>query len=360
MNLDKLDIKSMLPDELEDCFEAMGEKRFRARQVFSWLHKGAEDFSVMTDLSAGLREKLEKTCHITVPQLAQKQESRLDGTIKYLWRLYDGAAIESVLMRYERWNTICVSTQAGCAMGCVFCASSIGGLERNLQASEILDQVIFSRGESGVNISNIVLMGVGEPLDNFDNVMRFMRLITHPLGMNIGARHISLSTCGIIENIDKIAEYGIQFNLTVSLHAPDDETRNRLMPGCRKGGVDDLLEACARYFKKTGRRVSYEYAMIGGINDTPYHARLLAEKLKNTGSHLNLIMLSAVPERQLNACAAESLKAFINILKQKGINYTLRRSLGVDIDASCGQLRRRTIQNPSMEGGSGNGTLGNN
>jgi len=341
--LSKQDIKSMLLPELAEYFEAEGECAYRAGQVFRWLHQGAKAFDEMTNLPEILRRKLDSEFHITVPTLAEKQISKQDGTVKYLWRMPDGSAIESVVMEYAHGNTVCVSTQVGCRMGCTFCASAHGGLVRNLTASEILDQVFFSQADSLKRISNVVLMGIGEPLDNFDNVMRFIMLITHPSGMNIGARHISVSTCGITENIDKLADHDIQLTLTVSLHAPDDETRTRLMPVNRAAGVDKLFEVCGRYFSKTGRRVSYEYAMIDGVNDTRRHAAMLAGRLKKTGSHLNLIILSSVAENTLNASAPERVKEFIRVLKQEGVNYTIRRSLGGDIDASCGQLRRRTL-----------------
>jgi len=301
----------------------------------------------MTNLPDDLRKRLDEEFYITAPELAKKQVSGRDGTIKYLWSMSDGAAIESVVMEYEHGNTVCVSTQVGCRMGCVFCASTIGGLVRDLAASEILDQVLFSQSESGKKISNIVLMGIGEPLDNYENVVQFLKLITHPSGMNIGARHISISTCGITENIDKLAGHDIQLTLTLSLHAPDDETRTRLMPINRAVGVDKLFEVCGAYFKKTGRRVSYEYAMIDGINDTLRHAELLARKLKNTGSHLNLILLSNVAGSPLRPSSRETLKAFTGSLRQKGVNFTVRRALGGDIDAACGQLRRRALNNRS-------------
>jgi len=333
----------MLLSELVEYFEAVGERAYRAEQVFRWLSSGAGSFDEMTNVSETLRKKLDTEFYITVPALAEKQISKHDGTIKYLWRMMDGCAIESVLMEYAHGNTVCVSTQVGCRMGCVFCASTQGGLVRNLSASEILDQVLFSQADSGKRISNVVLMGIGEPLDNFENVMRFLKLIMHPSGMNIGARHISISTCGIIENIDKLANHDIQSTLTVSLHAPDDETRTSLMPVNRAIGVDKLFAACGGYFRKTGRRVSYEYAMIDGVNDTLRHAAMLAGKLKNTGSHLNLILLSGVVESPLRASTPERVKEFITVLKEKGVNYTIRRSLGGDIDASCGQLRRRTL-----------------
>jgi len=297
----------------------------------------------MTNLPEALRNKLDGGFTLNVPELMKKQISGRDGTTKYLWRMAGGASIESVVMEYRHGNTICISTQAGCAMGCAFCASTIGGLERNLSASEMEDQVMFSELDCGKRISNIVLMGIGEPLDNFDNVMRFLQLVTHPEGMNIGARHITLSTCGIIENIDKMAQCGIQLTMTVSLHAPDDETRSLLMPVSRNNGVDDLLDACRRYFRETGRRISFEYAMIHGVNDSASHAGLLAKKLINSESHLNLIMLNDIPGRDFTASSPENFSAFTQILKRNGINYTVRRRLGGDIDAACGQLRRRSL-----------------
>ena len=337
----KVDIKSMQLFEIAEYFDSIGERSYRAEQVFLWLHSGAKSFGEMTNISEKLREKLDNEFYITVPELVKKQVSKQDGTIKYLWRMFDDSAIESVVMEYAHGSTVCVSTQVGCRMGCIFCASTRGGLVRNLMASEILDQVLFSQLDSGKRISNVVLMGIGEPLDNFDNVMLFLKLITHQSGINIGARHISISTCGIIENIDKLAENDIQLTLSVSLHAPDDETRSRLMPINRVTGVDKLFEASNGFFKKTGRRVSYEYVMIDGVNDTRRHAGMLAQRLKNTGSHLNLIMLSSVAESSMCTSTPGSVNVFTGLLKQKGINYTIRRSLGGDIDASCGQLRRR-------------------
>jgi len=338
-----IDVKSMLYEELQESFSARGERPYRAEQVFSWLHSGVRSFGEMTNLPLGVREELSKAYSITFPEIIENKVSKRDGTVKYLWQLDDGAAIESVLMEYESWNTVCISTQAGCRMGCAFCASAIGGLQRNLAASEMLDQVILTQLNTDKKVSNVVLMGIGEPLDNFDNVTRFLRIITHSAGVNIGARHITLSTCGLIENIDKLAQYSIQFTLTVSLHAPDDETRTSLMPINRTTGVDSLLAACFRYFNATGRRVSIEYAMISGINDTEFHAKLLAEKLKNSGCHLNIIRLSDVPQREFRASSPARVKAFTDILRTKGIGYTIRRSLGGDIDASCGQLRRRRL-----------------
>jgi len=343
--MDKTDIKSMTLNELQEYFNKIGERPFRAKQVFSWIHKGTKTFSEMSNISQALQEKLDEQFYISYPELIGKLESKIDGTTKFLWKLSDGSAVESVLMKYEHGNTVCISSQVGCAMGCVFCASAIGGLKRDLNASEMIDQVLFSQVLSACNISNVVIMGIGEPLDNFDNLIRFLELINHPSGMNIGARRISISTCGIIEKIDKLAQYGIQSTLTVSLHAPDDKTRLKLMPINKRNGVDSLLEACDRYFKKTGRRVSYEYSMIDGVNDSTSHAELLAKKLKNSGSHVNIIPLSDVPERKLKGSSMNTIKAFVNILSKNGVNTTIRRSLGRDITASCGQLRAKHLSN---------------
>ena len=337
----KRDIKSMLLPELTEYFKSTNQQTYRAQQVFSWVHKGISSFSEMTNIPIALREKLEDEFFISVPVLVEKQISGIDGTVKYLWQVLDGDMVECVLMKYSHGNSICISTQIGCKMGCTFCASAIDGYKRNLHASEMIDQVLFTQKDYGERISNVVLMGIGEPLDNFDNVLRFYRLVTHADGACIGARHLTVSTCGIIENIDRLADYDVQFTLAVSLHAPDDDTRSRLMPINRTTGIDNLFKTCARYFHKTGRRVSYEYAMIDGVNDTLRHAELLARRLKNTGSHLNLILLSNVDECTLRASTPESVKAFTGLLKQRNINYTIRRSLGGDIEASCGQLRRR-------------------
>jgi 23S rRNA (adenine2503-C2)-methyltransferase len=339
----KEDIKSLLLPELTDTLTDMGEPAYKAVSVFRWLHSGVESFSEMTDISKALRVKLDERFYITVPEVLRKQVSQQDGTVKYLWRLSDGNSVESVLMRYEHGNSICISSQVGCRMGCRFCASTIGGLVRSLAPSELVDQVLFSQKESGLHISNIVLMGIGEPLDNFDNVKRFLKLISDPNGMNIGMRHISLSTCGLVEKVDKLGEDNLQLTLSVSLHAPDDETRSRLMPVNKAYGVDELLSACRRYFKKTGRRISFEYAMIDGVNDTPYHARLLADKLKHMASHVNLIQLNRVTESEFEPTSRENLKKFVGILRDSGINVTVRRRLGGDIDASCGQLRRKSL-----------------
>jgi len=339
----KRDIKSMQLTELTEYFLSIGEQKFRAQQVFSWLHSGKSAFSEMTNLSLEIREKLDNEFYITSPELIEKQISSLDGTAKYLWRVQENDAVECVLMEYSHGCTICISTQVGCKMGCLLCASSLDGFKRNLTASEMLDQVYFTQLDADKRISNVVMMGIGEPLDNFDNVMRFVRLITHPSGLNIGARRLTLSTCGIIENIDRLAEYDVQLTMAISLHAPDDETRSLLMPINREVGVRKLFEAAERYFNKTGRRVTYEYALIDGVNDTAVQAAKLSQLLKNTTSHLNIILLSQVQERDLKASSTGNVKAFTDILIQNSVNYTMRRSLGADIEASCGQLRHRML-----------------
>ena len=335
------DILSMLPEEIEQELQQLGEPKYRAKQIFSWLGRGVRDFDAMSDLPKPVREKLGAEFDLYRPKVLSKQVSKLDGTIKYLWELYDGNAVETVVMSYKHGNTVCVSSQVGCRQGCAFCASTIGGLVRGLRPSEILDEVMFSQIDSGKPISNIVLMGIGEPLDNFDNVMRFLELVNHPQGMNIGMRHISLSTCGITEKFDELAERDLQITLSVSLHAPDDETRSRLMPANRGRGVDELMKCCRRYYEKTGRRISFEYAMIDGVNDTEYHARLLARHARSVCAHVNLIPLNHVEEREFKPSTAGHMKAFIKILEDNGVNVTVRRKLGGDVDASCGQLRRK-------------------
>lgn len=334
-------IVSMLPEELTADFILRGLPKFRAVQVYEWLAKGVRDFDSMSNLPAELRTKLKTEYEIYAPKVLSKQVSKIDGTIKYLWELKDGNAVETVVMSYKHGNTVCVSSQVGCRQGCAFCASTIGGLVRNLEPNEILDEVMFSQLDSGKKISNIVLMGIGEPLDNYDNVIRFLRLVNCEKGLNIGMRHISLSTCGIIERFEDLANENMPITLSVSLHAPDDETRSKLMPANRGRGVDKLIDSCKKYYEKTSRRISFEYAMIDGVNDTEMHARLLAKRALAVGAHLNLIPLNHVEERQFSPSTAGHMKAFIKILEDAGCNVTVRRKLGGDVDASCGQLRRK-------------------
>ena len=338
------DIRAMLPDELAAELKTLGEPAYRAKQIFQWLSRGAASFDDMTNLSKALREKLKEHFLIVSLKMLRKQVSAQDGTIKYLWELPDGNAVETVVMRYHHGNTVCISSQVGCRQGCAFCASTIGGLIRGLESSEMLEEVLASERESGLKISNIVLMGIGEPLDNFDNVVRFLRLVHHPDGANIGMRHISLSTCGLIERFDDLAELDFQLTLSVSLHAPDDETRSKIMPANRNRGVAALMDACERYYQKTGRRISFEYAMIDGVNDTPYHARLLAKHARRISAHVNLIPLNHVEERPFQPSTPEHLQQFIRILESENVNVTVRRRLGSDVDASCGQLRKKVAE----------------
>ena len=338
------DIKSMTREELGAAFAAMGQPRFRAGQVFAWLHRGVRSFDEMTNLPKALREQLAGQYELTAPAVARKQVSAKDGTIKYLWRLGDGHCVESVLMRYHHGNTVCISSEVGCAMGCAFCASTKGGLVRRLRPSEMLDQVLFTGLDSGAPVSNIVLMGIGEPLDNYDNVRRFLALVNDPEGMNIGMRHISLSTCGLVPGIDRLAEEDLQLTLSVSLHAPDDALRSSLMPVNRRYPIDELLAACKRYFEKTGRRISFEYAMIDGRNDTPEMAQLLIRRLRGLPAHVNLIPLNRIEESPLQPSTRQAVAAFQNALDDAGITATVRRTLGSDIDASCGQLRKKYEQ----------------
>lgn len=335
------DILSMLPEEILADFREKGFPAFRAKQVSQWLAKGVSSFDEMKNLPLELRTCLTEEYSLYRPEVLRKQVSAKDGTIKYLWGLSDGNAVETVVMKYRYGNTVCISTQVGCRQGCAFCASTIGGLVRQMEPSEMLNEVLFSQKDSGETISHVVLMGTGEPLDNFDNVMRFLRLLNHPEVFNLSLRHVSLSTCGIIERFDDLAQQDLQLTLAVSLHAPDDETRSRLMPANRGRGVDALMKACRDYTEKTGRRVSFEYAMIDGVNDTLPHAKLLAERARSVGAHVNLIPLNHVEESRYGPSTQGHMKAFIKVLEDSGVNYTVRRRLGGDIDASCGQLRRK-------------------
>ena len=331
----------MTAAEVTETLRAMGEPAFRGKQVFAWLHRGAASYDDMTNLPKALRERLAEECPFTVPQVARKQTSARDGTIKYLWRLGDGNCIETVLMRYHHGNTVCISSQVGCRMGCAFCASTIAGKVRDLTPAEMLDQVLFTQVDSGLEVSNIVLMGIGEPLDNFDNVMRFLELVNHPDSLNIGMRHISLSTCGLVPGIRRLSELELQLTLSVSLHAPDSETRSRIMPVNRAWDVEELFAACHDYFRRTGRRISFEYAMIDGVNDHDWQADLIVKRLRGMPGHVNLIPLNEVAESPFKP--SRRVSAFQKRLEDQGVTATVRRSLGGDIDASCGQLRRKAM-----------------
>ena len=337
-----MNLKSMTLGEMTELFKDMGQPAFRAKQVYTWLHRGVRSYEEMTNLPKPLRERLAAEYPIYAPKVVRKQESQRDGTIKYLWQLSDGNCVETVLMRYHYGNTVCISTEVGCRMGCAFCASTLGGLVRRLEPFEMLDQVLFTQVDSGQPISHIVLMGIGEPLDNFDNVMRFLELVNSPEGLNIGMRHISLSTCGVIPGIRRLAELQLQLTLSVSLHAPDSETRSRIMPVNRAYDVEELFAACHDYFQKTGRRISFEYAMIDGVNDHDWQADLIARRIAGMPGHVNLIPLNDVVESPFKP--SRRTAAFQKRLQSHGVTATVRRSLGGDIDASCGQLRRKAME----------------
>ncbi len=341
------DLLSMTPSELESFFSDLGEPRYRAKQVFPLLHRGMSP-TEMTNLPKALRDRLMSLEVWHLPTIHKKLVSGLDGTVKYLYALSDGNCIESVFMRYEHGNTICISSQVGCRMGCKFCASTIGGRIRDLTPGELLGQVIATECDLQERISNIVLMGIGEPLDNYDNVMKFLRLVNDPAGINIGYRHISLSTCGIVDKIMRLKDENLPITLSISLHAPDDETRSAIMPVNQRWGVDELLQACRTYFRATGRRISFEYTLISGKNDSAEAAEKLAKVLntrlrdesETMPIHVNLIPVNEVRETGFRHSDQASVKRFAAILERRGIRATIRRTLGADINASCGQLRR--------------------
>lgn len=335
------ELKSLTYEQLQELLKQLSQPKYKADQVFSWLYRGVTSFDEMSDISKALREKLAECSVITVPQIERKLVSAVDGTVKYLWRLHDGEYVESVVMKYHHGNTICVSTQVGCRMGCAFCASTKNGLVRNLTAGEICDQVIFAEKDTGERISNIVLMGIGEPLDNFDNVMTFLKNINHEKGKNIGYRHISLSTCGLVDKIYELAKIDIPITLSISLHAPNDEKRKAIMPVARKWDVETLLKACRDYVKVTTRRISFEYTMIQGQNDSLDDARELAKRLRGCLCHVNLIPVNTIAERDFTRSRKDAIEAFRSELERLGITATVRRTLGADINASCGQLRNK-------------------
>lgn len=339
--MSKLDIKSMMPEEIEAALRDMGQPSYRAKQIFSWLMAGVNSFDGMSNLPKALREALDEKFYIAGVSIVRRLESALDGTVKYLYRLNDGEHIESVVMKYHHGYTVCISTQVGCRMGCSFCASGLDGLFRNLTASEMLSQVIMAGKDNGVRISNIVLMGMGEPLDNYDNTIRFLDLVSHPDGLNIGLRHISLSTSGLVSGIYRLMEEKKPVTLSVSLHAPNDEIRSKMMKVNRRWGVDELLKACRDYIKSTGRRISFEYAVIKGVNDSDECAAELASRLKGMLCHVNLIPANPVAENNYKRPDHHRVQHFCDKLNSLGINTTVRRTLGADIDASCGQLRRK-------------------
>ena len=346
---EKIDLYSLTDTELEEYFVSLGEPKFRAKQVFPRLAEGTP-LSEMTNLPKKLRERLEEETLDTLPRVESKLVSKIDGTVKYLFRLHDGECVESVFMRYKHGNTLCISSQVGCRMGCRFCASTIGGRVRNLLPSELLGQVIAASRDTGERVSNIVMMGIGEPLDNYDNVVKFLKLVNLPGGLNIGYRHISLSTCGVVPGIDKLAEVDIPITLSISLHASNDEKRSAIMPVNNKWKISELLGACVRYYQRTGRRISFEYTLISGKNDTEDDAKELANLLcsffRPIGApiHVNLIRVNEVRETGFKQGSADSVNNFAKTLEKFGVVATVRRKLGSDVNAACGQLRRASAK----------------
>lgn len=346
-----IDLKDLEYEELENLTAELGEPKFRAKQIFKWLHGGAESFDDMTNISKKTREKLAEVSFVSVLKIREKYVSKIDGTVKYLFELEDGNCIESVVMRYKHGITICISSQVGCRMGCNFCASTIGGLFRSLSPGEILNQVIFAQKDLGERISNIVMMGIGEPLDNFDNVVKFLKNVNHPEGICIGYRHISLSTCGLVDKIEKLSEVNIPITLSISLHAPNNKIRSSIMPVNKKYPIEVLIAACRKYIDKTGRRISFEYALIAGVNDGKKEAEELAALLKGMLCHINLIPVNKVEERNYKKGTAEAIRKFQQYLTDLGMNATVRRELGSDISASCGQLRKKVLDDENKSKG---------
>lgn len=338
------EFRNLSINEIENIVVDMGEKKFRAKQIFKWIHRSIESFDEMTDLSGALREKLKNRGYISNMDILTKQESQIDGTVKYLMSLRDKNVIECVLMKYTHGYSICISTQAGCSMGCSFCASTIGGKNRDLTAGEMIGQILKVQRDSGQRISNVVLMGTGEPLDNFENVMKFVDLVNNPDGINIGMRHITISTCGLVPEIKRLGDLNLQLTLAISLHAPNDEIRTKIMPVARKYALTELMEACSYYIKKTKRRITFEYSLIDGVNDSDRNAAELSSLLKGMLCHVNLIPLNRVKEREYSKSRVDRVEKFKGILVKNGIETTVRRELGSDIDAACGQLRRSHIE----------------
>lgn len=345
----KQDLKSMTMEELSAYITTLSEPKFRAKQIFQWLHRGVRSFEEMTDLPKALQSKLENDCYITTLKIFKKFKSRLDDTVKYLFLLEDGNVIETVAMKYQHGYSVCISSQVGCRMGCSFCQSTKNGLARSLTAGEILDQIIRVQEDLSLRISNIVMMGIGEPLDNFDQVLRFLKNVNNPLGINIGYRHISLSTCGLVPQIEKLAEFQLPITLSISLHATSDDRRSAVMPINRKYNIDQLIEACKGYQEKTGRRISFEYAVIQGVNDRPEDAENLAKLLRGLLCHINLIPVNPIENGVYFPPSKNNLYTFQARLTKLGMNATIRRTLGSDISASCGQLRHQ-----AQKGGNAN------
>lgn len=337
------DIKSMTLPELRGFLQSLGEPAFRGKQVFSWLSRGAGSFDEMSNLPLSLRERLKEACLLCAPKAARKQSSAKDGTIKYLWRLADGNCVESVLMRYRHGNTVCISSQVGCRMGCRFCASTLDGLERNLLPSEMLEQIYAITRHTGERVSNVVVMGTGEPMDNFDNLLQFITLLTDENGLHISQRNITVSTCGLVPEMRRLAERKLQITLALSLHAATDEKRRKLMPVAERYCLRELLDTCAYYFEQTGRRITFEYSLVKGVNDTSEDAAQLTALIRGLNCHVNLIPVNPVKEREYVQSERRAVEAFRSRLEKSGIQVTVRREMGRDIDGACGQLRRRYL-----------------
>lgn len=341
--MDKIDIRSLNFNEICDLIKAFGQPSFRAEQLFYWLQMGVESFDEMTNIPVSLRQKLQEGYYIVTASIKKRLESTIDDTVKYLYEMHDGELVESVLMKYNHGYSICISTQVGCRMGCSFCASGLNGLKRNLLPSEMLAQITATQRDRGIRISNVVMMGMGEPLDNFDNSLRFLQLVSNEKGLNIGLRHISLSTSGIVPGIYKLAEYKLPITLSISLHASNNETRSSIMKVNNRWDIHELIKACKDYISATGRRISFEYAVICGVNDSELCAKQLHNLLKGMLCHVNLIPVNPVKENTYKKPDRAKLEHFCKLLNDLGTNTTIRRTLGADIDASCGQLRGKEI-----------------
>ncbi len=342
--VEKKDIKSLTLQELTEEMALLGEKGFRAKQIYEWMHvKMAEGFEEMSNLSLGLREKCKEHFHYTKLEIVQVQVSQIDGTRKYLFRLADGNVVESVWMQYKHGNSVCISSQVGCRMGCKFCASTLDGLERNLLPSEMLEQIYAITRHTGERVSNVVVMGTGEPMDNYDNLLVFLRLLTNEQGLNISQRNITVSTCGLVPKMRQLADEKLQITLALSLHATTDEKRKQLMPIANRYSIAELIEVCDYYFKQTGRRITFEYSLVGGVNDTDEDARQLIELARPLNCHINLIPVNPIKERDYVQSENARIQAFKNKLEKNRIHVTIRREMGRDIDGACGQLRRRHI-----------------
>lgn len=349
--MEKQDIKAMTLEELTESIRQMGDKPFRAKQIYQWLHqKLVTDFDEMSNLSKLLREKMKEQFTLTALQPVDVKISQIDGTRKYLFRLADGNVIESVWMQYHHGNSVCISSQVGCRMGCRFCASTLDGLERNLTASEMLDQIYRIQSLTGERVSNIVIMGSGEPMDNYDNVIRFLHMITDENGLNISQRNITVSTCGIVPGILKLAEEDLQITLALSLHAPNDEVRKTLMPIANRYSLKEILAACQTYFEKTGRRLTFEYSLVSGVNDNLDEAKALTALIKHMHGHVNLIPVNPIKERDYRQSDRKAIEAFKAYLEKNGINVTVRREMGRDINGACGQLRKSFLEEESKGG----------